>query len=518
MGDPELEKEVKAEELIQAEKLIEEGKFDRVLKLLKIFDKKNSISNHDKLSCYHLRGQLLIWQGKYEEAIKICEEMYTFSQLCDYKLKSIDSLILLSHIYTYQHEDDKALNLVEKAEKLLKTISQESPELFLGREAHLLYCQGSIYFHKGDLTRALEYLERSLTLREEIGYKQEIAESYYTIARVLTYNGNFDRALNTLKRSLKLATESNSLFYIGLCYNTLGVIDIYKGKVNRSLANFEKALAIFKKFKNKKVISGLLNNMGGIYILKGEMNQALEYLEQSLELEKNFDIGYLKFSTLDTAIQIALEINDINRAQEYFQALEKINDQEDNEVINFVYLYNKALMLKASSRKSDQTKAKEILEEIVKKKIHFVFEISVKALLNLCEILLNELIATSNLELMDQIQLYINHILEIANNQKLLLLLVESYLLEVKFDLITLDFKKAQETLTEAQEIAEKNSMNQLVKRISIEQKNLQNQTDKWLKLKNSNKSIIELANLTPLKEQIRYMLQKREIFKSLNI
>jgi len=518
MGDQEVEKKLKAEELIQAENLIEEGKFDRALKLLKIFDKKNSISKHDKLSCYHLRSQLLIWQGKYEEAIKICEEMYIFSQLYDYKLKSIDSLILLSHIYTYQYEDDKALNLVEKAENLLKTISQESPELFLGRKAHLLYCQGSIYFHKGDLTRALEYLERSLSLREEIGYKQEIAESYYTIARVLAYNGNFDRALKPLKRSLKLATESNSLFYIGLCYNTLGTIDIFKGKINRSLANFEKALAIFKKIKNKKVISGLLNNMGETYILKGEMNQALEYLEQSLELDKNFDIGYLKFGTLDTAIQIALEINDINRAQKYFQALEKINDQEDNEVINFVYLYNKALILKASSHKSDRIKAKEILEELVEKKIHFVFEISVKALLNLCEILLSELIATSNLELMDQIQLYINHILKIAKNQNLLLLLVESYLLEAKFDLITLDLKKAQETLTEAKAIAEINSMNHLVKKVSIELKELQNQTNKWLKLKNSNKSIIELANLTPLKEQIRYMLQKREIFKSLNI
>ncbi|MFX1532556.1 MAG: hypothetical protein ACFFBC_15670, partial [Promethearchaeota archaeon] len=106
----------------------------------------------------------------------------------------------------------------------------------------------------------------------------------------------------------------------------------------------------------------------------------------------------------------------------------------------------------------------------------------------------------------------------IAKNQKLYWLLVESYLIDIKFDLITLDLKKAQKTLTEAQEIAEKYSMNQLVERISIEQKNLFKQRNKWLKLRDSDIKIVELANLIPLKEQINYMLKKREMFKRFNI
>ena len=148
MGKQELEKKVKPKEFIQAEKYIEEGEFDKALKLLNIFDKKNGIRHHDKLSCYYLKGQLLIWQGKYEEAIKISEEMYRLSQLYDYKLQSIDALVLLSHIYTYQYDDDKALNIIEQAEKILKKISLESPEPLLGRKAHLLYCQGLIFYHK----------------------------------------------------------------------------------------------------------------------------------------------------------------------------------------------------------------------------------------------------------------------------------------------------------------------------------------------------------------------------------
>ncbi|MFW9941551.1 MAG: tetratricopeptide repeat protein [Candidatus Thorarchaeota archaeon] len=518
MGEQELDKNVKPEELIQAEKKFEEGEFDKALKLLNIFDKKRGIHYYDKLSCYHLKGQLLIWQGNYEEAIKISEEMYKFSQLYDSKLKSIDALILLSHIHTYSYEDDKALNIIEQAEKLLKKISQESSKIFLGREAHLIYCKGLIFAHKGDLVRALEYLERSLTLREELGNKQEISQSLWTIARVFSYNGKFDRAFDILERSLPVATESNSLFYVGVILNTIATIEFWEGKLNRGLANYEKSLTIFKKINNKLIISGLFNNISGIYYQKGELDRALDYLDQGLALVEDLKIGRLKTNILDTAIRIALEINDVKRVQEYFQELEEINDQEDNEEINLIHLYNKALLLKSSSLKSDQIRAREILTKIVEKKIPFLFEIEVRSLLDLCDILLTEFHDTSNLELLDQIQLYINQIINIAKNQKLYWLLVESYLIDIKFDLITLDLKKAQKTLTEAQEIAEKYSMNQLVKRISIEQKSLFKQRNKWLKLRDSDIKIVELANLIPLKEQINYMLKKREMFKGFNI
>jgi tetratricopeptide (TPR) repeat protein len=515
MGEQELEKKVKPKELIQAEKLIEKGEFDKAKKLLIIFEKKKRIHNFDKLSCYYLRGQLLIWQGQYDKVINLSDEMYSLSRLHDYNLQSIDALILISYVYIYQNNDDKALKIMEEAEKLLNEISQESTNTLLQREAHFLYCHGLIYFHKGDVVRSLEYLERSATIRKKIGKKQEIAQSLWTIARILAYNGKLDRAFNILERSLTLAMESKSIFYIGLSHNSIGVIYLWKGELNQSIVHFEKSLAIFKKINNERIITGIQNNMAEMYYLKGESNRALEYLEQILAF--NEDIGRLKTNILDTAIHISLESNNVKRAQDYFKDLEEINDQEDNEEINYMYLYNKALILKSSSLKSDQIRAREILKEIIGKKIPFLFETSVRALFNLCDMLLTELHDTSNLELLDQIQFYINQILDIAKNQKLYWLLVESYLLEVKLDLLILDMKKARETLTQAQKIAEKYSMNQLIKRLSIEEEKLLNQSKKWQKLKDSHKAIIDLSNITPLKEQLRYMLKKRFILKSLN-
>ena len=117
--------------------------------------------------------------------------------------------------------------------------------------------------------------------------------------------------------------------------------------------------------------------------------------------------------------------------------------------------------------------------------------------------------------MLDQIQIYISQILTIARDQNLRGLLVESYILEIKFDLIKLDWNNIQEKLTKALKVAEKYNMKPLVKRISIEQDNFVNQKNKWLKVKHSDKAMVQLANLTPMREQIRYMLKKRELLKA---
>jgi tetratricopeptide (TPR) repeat protein len=516
MGELELEKKIKPEEIIQAVKYIEEGVFDEAIKLLNIFTKKNGISHYDKLSCYHLWGQILFWQGKHEEAIKISEEMYRLSQLYDYKLQSIDALILLSHNYTYTFQDDKALKIIEQAKNLLKKISQEPSEVILAREAHLFYCQGLTFIHKSDFTQAFKYLERSATLREFLGNKQELAESLYSIGRFLTRDGKKKRGLEYVERSLALATESNNLFYKGVSYNTIGVINAFEGKINQSIANLERSLAIFKKIKNKSVIAGLLTNLSETYYLKGDITRALDYLEQSLAIDKEIDVEHLKLSSLDTGIHFALELNDINRARKYFQEIERIHDLEDSEETDFIYLYNKALILKSSSLKSEQIRAKEILTEVVGKETPFVFETTVRALLHLCDILVSEFDDNSNIKLLDQIQIYINQILDIAKNQKLNWLLVESYLLEAKLDFVVLDLKKAQRSLNDAHDIAEKYGIIQHIERVSQEQDILLNLMKKYQEIKDSNKVMLELSNLIPLKEQISYMLKKRSILHSL--
>jgi len=52
-------KNLKSDELIRAEKLIDEGKHDEAFTLLNNYEQKEGLTNHDKASCHLLQCQIL---------------------------------------------------------------------------------------------------------------------------------------------------------------------------------------------------------------------------------------------------------------------------------------------------------------------------------------------------------------------------------------------------------------------------------------------------------------------------
>ena len=103
---------------------------------------------------------------------------------------------------------------------------------------------------------------------------------------------------------------------------------------------------------------------------------------------------------------------------------------------------------------------------------------------------------------------------DVAENSLSYWFLAETYFFQAKLELLTLDLKKAKKSLDEAQKIAMEHGLSQLTERILKEQDILLNQANKWISLKDSTKSVLEFSNLTPLKEQIHYMLKKRQVLK----
>jgi hypothetical protein len=68
---------------------------------------------------------------------------------------------------------------------------------------------------------------------------------------------------------------------------------------------------------------------------------------------------------------------------------------------------------------------------------------------------------------------------------------------------------------TETQDITEIYGLDQLLRRILIEQDNLVNQTDSWETLKRTKANIAALINLAHIEEQLSRMLRKRFLLKN---
>ncbi len=498
----------KPEELTQAEQLIDDAKVREAHELLNNFERKKGLTLHDIVSCHLLECKILHQQGLLEDLVKFAEQTYEESLGLGKSLLSIDALMWMARALLWLYRIEEASDTLTQGEELLKTLTQELPTDYKQREATIVFLKGLVYQNKSDADRALEHLEHSLALREEIGAKLEIAKCLIFIALVYLNKGELDRALKYAERGLALAKESNNKFPIAFSLNIVAVLYSNKGEIDRSIILYEQSLAIFKELNNKTLIANVLNDVGGLYIKKGELDRALECLEQSLALHQ--EVGNLIYIAIvhDFLIQILIDKGDLERAQQHLHDLEQLNNKLKDKKTNLIYLFDKALILKTSSRARNRVKAEEIFEQLLEDK-DLSLGLTIGALINLCKLLLIELRITNDLEVLDEIDPLIARLLDIAEKSNSYWVLAETYLLQAKLSLLTFNIKKAQRFLTQAQQIAERFGFNQLAMKIVNENKDLLKKLDLWEKLKESGAPMADRFELARLDEKMISIVYK---------
>ena len=541
-------------ELNRAKKLIDKCKYDEAYQILKEFEEKGGHILHDIVLCYLLKCELFCEWGLHEDVVILAEQAYKESLGLGKNLLSVDILLINAYalLRLGQGQSGKAHDIIKQGEKLLKTLALELTAEYKQREAYIAFLKGWDYEQKSKADQAVKQFEVSISLREELGAKKEIAMSLVGIAHVFMYRkGDFDHALKYLKQGLAFAEESgnknaigyclyymagfhmikgeldrsimlyersmtilndiNSKFMVARVLSSLGESYSLRGELNRSIRFYEQSLELFNRFNNKFVMAGVFKDLSENYRMRGELDRALECLEQSMVLYR--ELGALRgiASNYNLLIQVLIEKGDLERVQQYFNKLEQLNNQLKDIVINLIYLYDKALILKESKRISNRGKAEEILKQILEDKDIF-YGLKEKVLLALCELLLVELQMTGNLEVLEEVESLIARLLNSAEKSRSYWIWGETYILQANLALVTLELKEARRLLTQGQKIAEKYGLDLLALKISNGHDELLKQLEMWEKLKESKAPLAERMELSRLNEQMDNMVRKRVI------
>jgi len=536
-----------SKELTQAKKLIVVSRLDEADQIIKTFEEKGGHTLYDLVLCHLLKCELLLERGLHEDIIKLAEGTYKESLRLGKNLLSVDILLKMSYALLCLGKTDKAHDIIKQGELLLKTLAQELPAEYKQRKAYIAFQKGWVYDQKLDTDQAIKQFELSLSLREELGVKHEIAWSLYGMAHVFMFRkGNYDRALKHLKQGIILAEESGNklciggiLFYMAQLHclkgdldrgimlfeqsltfyieldnnfmkarvlNSLGDCYALKGELNRSIKFYEHSLELLKEFNNEIIMAMVFNSLALSHKMKGELNRALECIEQSMLLTREF-IGTINASNHHYLIQILIDMGDFERAQRYLLEFEQLNNKF-NKQFNSVYLLDKALLLKTSSRAINRGKSEEILKQLLEDG-DLSYGINIEALLNLCELLLTELQITNEVEVLEEIKPLITQLLDLSDKSHSFWVLGETYLLQAKLALISLNLEGARKLLTQGQEIAEKYGLSLLARKISNEHDNLLEQLDSWENLKETSAPLTERMNLAGINEQVEKMITK---------
>jgi hypothetical protein len=233
--------------------------------------------------------------------------------------------------------------------------------------------------------------------------------------------------------------------------------------------------------------------MGKIYQIRGEYYLSLDYYTRSISLGKNFPgYRYNVILCIFPLIQLFAEKNQEEMSYQYLGELEEIINKFPSKLNSKYHQAAKAIILKASSRPKNWMQALIILEEVVEEIWEGEIidsELIIIALINLCELLMNEFSISGEKEVMDELEKHTNKLEEIANKQKSL-----SYILrlEVKniqlltiwlktiYSLANVNLKKAKTLIEEARDLADEEGLVQLAEKINQQQSKLYNQLLQW--------------------------------------
>ena len=234
------------------------------------------------------------------------------------KEEKANILTELGTIFYHLGEINKALKYFEKALKLNEDLgNKEGMAIGLGNI-------GIVYQIKGELDKALEYYGKALKLNEDLGIKEGIAIGLGNIGIVYRIRGELDKALEYHGKALKLNEELGIKEGMAIGLGNIGTVYEIKGELDKALEYYEKALEQDEELGRKEGIATELMNIGSVNFDKGELDNALEYYEKALKKFKDIGNRIETARTLMNIGNVFTQKGDKEQALDYYQKAERL--------------------------------------------------------------------------------------------------------------------------------------------------------------------------------------------------
>jgi tetratricopeptide (TPR) repeat protein len=535
-------------ELKEIETYIYHANFEKALELISSLEEKNTASKFNLLLLI-LKGRLFSYQEKYRKAVEFGEKAISLSRELVLPVQSIDALLLKSNS-VFLGDLEYSVDFINQAEKLIN-LTYENPALDAPRQysdfltikfivlryasnlkesfktfnewlslfedsseeidKSKVYIQISeSYLYDSKVNIALDYAKRSLDIQKNLENKIGIASSLYSIGQSHFVMGEIEESLDYFRKCLSFP-EISVLTKLEAMHMT-GAVFKEKGEINRALRYYKRSVDLARKEGYREKLASLMMSIGTIYRMKGESNIATEYLNQSLHLCREINSLYGISVNLFYLILIYLEKDLITDAQAYLLKLEKTVKQTQSSQWFYLYELARALIFKKTKRLKARSEAETILKEIIENGLNLTPQLRFLTIINLCDLLIEELVITNNDEILKELTPLINQLLNLVKNANSYLWLAETRLLQAKLALIQMNIRDAKKLMVEAQMIADIHGLNLLAIKISNEHDSLLDQSRLWDELLQTAAPYSERIKLASIDGLISQMQGKKTL------
>jgi len=251
----------KLNQLTRAEELFDDGNLNQALEILNDETHFEGLRLHQRMYFQFLKGLILLYLNQEDDLISLGETIYNEGQDHSDNLHCFDGLYFIIAGLALAGKYKEAFKLFEKAELILKDMSNVSKEIITQRKARLSVVKAFVGLHGGKVDLVEKSLGWILDSQEGFDKSFEIVWANLIMASYsFRVNSNFDLCKEHIKKALSLAKEIKfNHFWIALCQIFFGGYYESIGEMDKSLKHNIKGLELFKEMKNYANIVILLN-------------------------------------------------------------------------------------------------------------------------------------------------------------------------------------------------------------------------------------------------------------------
>ncbi|QDO93454.1 tetratricopeptide repeat protein [Formosa sediminum] len=225
----------------------------------------------------------------------------------------------LAHFYEHLGIENEAIKNYHSALELHDHL--DTTTVYIGNKI------GAIHLSLKQYKNALQYVNKSLNIANQIQFKKGKATSYALLGSVAEKNSDYTLALQHQEQSLALFKTLQDSTGLAITYENIG--SIYE-----DLEHFENALIYFNKANkytnhvpnNNKI--NIINNIGDAHRKQGNPKAALPYTQLALQMAKSTNNTHQIEAALKDIALIYADLNDYKTAFNYMIAFKDLNASE----------------------------------------------------------------------------------------------------------------------------------------------------------------------------------------------
>jgi signal transduction histidine kinase len=232
---------------------------------------------------YHMLAMAAEAMGTIHRGVGMADSALYFARLQPDSQLVWNAYSTKAKLLRRQAKNAEALLLYQEAERVARFMKSDL------LQAKSLANLGVMYLTMGDIERSEQFHLQSLAIREKMGYKNEISNSYNNLGIVNREKKDYAKALDYYFKALRIYEQLSDSSDISFAYNDIGAAFSFSGNLKAAEDYLQRSIALRLRMQEYNELAYTYNYLGENYERKNDLVNAERYIK--LALQTAIDIG-----------------------------------------------------------------------------------------------------------------------------------------------------------------------------------------------------------------------------------